>query len=376
MKKKVLIFTYTNVNMDSIINHQIVWLKDEYELYTVCQVPDERYDINYHRYQDDPFHKRVLRYPLLKLKQYESFIWSKPNRQIASALSKVKYDLIIVHHLRLLPIAFEIAQGAKVILYAHEYYTEVYDDSLLWRFVMKDYYNWLAENYLTKCDMAITVNESLQNFYAENFRIPAAFIHNAVDYAPIAPSPTDFDNIRMIHHGLAGTSRKLELMIDMVQYLDERFSLTLILVEHSTISRMYLNKLKKKAKDDPRVYFLDPLPFSEIIPFSNSFDIGLFFMPPTNLNEEYSLAHKLFQYIQARLVLAISPLPEMKKLVETYDLGVCSDDYEPASLARKLNNLTREEIDYYKSQSHKHAKELGAETNRDKFIELIHRVLN
>ncbi len=76
-------------------------------------------------------------------------------------------------------------------------------------------------------------------------------------------------------------------------------------------------------------------------------------------------------YVQVRLALAVSPLPEMKKLVDIYDLGIVADDFDPKSFAQKLNLLTREEIDYYKSQSHKHSIELGAETNREKFLKII-----
>ncbi len=376
MKKRVLIFTYTNMNVDGIISNHLKWLADEYEIHAVCHIPHEQHDIRYFKYEDDPFPKRMLRYPLLQVRSYESFVWNRPNREIAAALSENRYDLIIVHHLRLLPVAFQVAKGAKVILYAREFYTEVYSDSLLWRFVMRDYYNWLAGNFLKKCDFTITVNESLRNFYTERFGIPAGFIHNAVNYSDIEPSPTDMDNIRIIHHGLASKSRKIELMIDMMRYLDERFTLTLILVEHSTISRMYIKKLRKLAAAYPRITFTEARPFDEIVAYTNAFDIGLFFMPPTNLNEEYSLAHKVFQYIQARLVLAISPLPEMKKLVEAYDLGVVGDTNEPESLACKLNSLSKQEIDYYKSRAHHHAKELGAESNKDKFLSIVESILN
>lgn len=376
MKKKILIFTYTNVIKDSIVNHQILWLKDDYEVHTICQIPDKSYNIHYINYHSDSFYKRNMRLPLLKLKKYEKYIFNKHHRVLVSNLSKTKYDLIIVHHLRLLPVAFQFAGNAKIILYAHEYYTEAYNQSFVWRFLIKDYYLWLAKNYLKKCELTITVNESIQNFYIENFNIPANYIHNTIDYINLTPSKIAPNSIKIIHHGLASSSRKIELMIEMMKFLDERFTLTLILVTHSKINDMYINKLKKLAKDNQRIFFVEPLPFSEIVKYGNTFDIGLFFMPPTNLNEEYSLAHKIFQFIQSRLFIAISPLPEMKKLVERYDLGVIADDYNPESYAKKLNKLTVEQIDYYKNQSHKAAKELAAENNRNKFQGIIRAILN
>ena len=115
---------------------------------------------------------------------------------------------------------------------------------------------------------------------------------------------------------------------------------------------------------------------NKIVEFGNSFDIGLFFMPPSNLNEEYSLGNKIFQYIQSRLALAISPLPEMKNLVDTYNLGIVSDNFDPKSLAKKLNELTVQKIQYYKKQSHKHARELSSSKNKEQFLKIISDLMN
>jgi hypothetical protein len=108
----------------------------------------------------------------------------------------------------------------------------------------------------------------------------------------------------------------------------------------------------------------------------NKYDIGLFFMPPTTLNEKYSLGHKITQYIQSRLMLIVSPLPEMKKLVEKYQLGISSEDYDVEKLARKMNSLSANEITFYKNQSHIHAEELASEPWRVKFLKIVDRIVN
>ena len=164
-------------------------------------------------------------------------------------------------------------------------------------------------------------------------------------------------------------------MVELANYLDNRFKLSLVLVNHSFVGKLYIKKLKRLAKRNPNVVFPDPVSFSKIVGYGNQFDIGLFFMPPYNLNEEYSLGHKFFQYIQSRLALAISPLPEMKKLVEKYDLGIISPDYNPKSLAKKLNEITHEELQHYKNSSDKYAKDFDVEKNREKFLSIIDKIV-
>ncbi len=96
----------------------------------------------------------------------------------------------------------------------------------------------------------------------------------------------------------------------------------------------------------------------------------------TNLNYKYALPNKLFEFIQARLAVAISPLLEMTKIVKQYDLGIVADDFTPESMAHELNKLTKDKIDYYKHQSDKSAYELSSEGNCQKFNNLIAKLYN
>jgi hypothetical protein len=236
---------------------------------------------------------------------------------------------------------------------------------------MKPYHNWLATNYLKYCDLIIAVNESMSRRYNIDFNVKSEHITNAVDYEEMEPGKVNPNEIKLIHHGLASRSRKIEIMVELMKYLDERFTLTLVLLEINKLSEIYVNKLKKMANGDKRIKFLKPVDMKDVVSFGNKYDIGLFFMPPTNYNEEYSLANKVFQFIQSRLMLAFSPLPEMKKIVVENNLGIVSDNYEPKNLADKLNRLSAEEIYQYKINSHLKAQELSSEKNRIKFLEII-----
>jgi glycosyltransferase involved in cell wall biosynthesis len=371
MRKKILIFAYHDMTRDPRPQRQIKWLKDEYDVEYIAQIPDQKLGVKFIKYTKSPSRLTKLRLFLLKFKMYNKYIWDWSNRDLVSQMSEKKYDMVIAHHIKLLPVAFRFSGNAKVILDAHEYYTEIYNDSGIWNFFMKNFYKWISDNYLHRCDLTIAVNDSMRQLYEKNFHIPTAFITNAADFVELQPSEVDHNNIKIIHHGLASKSRKIELMIEMEKYLDDRFSLTFILLEINYASREYVKSLKKMAGDYKKIIFLDVLPQNQLIGFCNDYDIGLFFMPPSNINEEYSLANKFFQYVQSRLVLAVSPLPEMKRLVEAYELGVVGDNYDPKAMAEKLNRLTAEDISHYKKKVHESAKELSSESNREKFLKIV-----
>ncbi len=54
----------------------------------------------------------------------------------------------------------------------------------------------------------------------------------------------------------------------------------------------------------------------------------------------------------------------MSKVVKENDCGIIAKSFEPRSLAQELNQLTVEKIAYYKTQSHKAAQVLNADTNK------------
>jgi hypothetical protein len=193
-------------------------------------------------------------------------------------------------------------------------------------------------------------------------------VTNAPPYQKLQPSPVKGGVIRMIHHGVAISSRQLEKMIEMMKFLDERFRLDFMLM---VSDYAYLDHLKKLAANDDRIQFVSPVAMNEIPVICNQYDIGVFLLPPINFNYLNALPNKLFEFIQARLAVAIGPSPEMQRLVRQFDCGIVAEDFTPQALARSLSDLTVERIQYFKQQSHCAAKELCAEQNAKAIIDLV-----
>jgi hypothetical protein len=182
------------------------------------------------------------------------------------------------------------------------------------------------------------------------------------------------NNIKIIYHGGSNSSRHLETMIHMMDYVDKRYHLDLMLVHDANF--VYFNKLKTLVKSRNNVRIIEPTSMQNIVNYTKDYDIGLYILKPTNFNQKYSLPNKLFEYIQARLAIAIGPSIEMAKIVEKHNLGIVAENFEPISLAEKLNNLTQKDIEYYKNQSHLAAYELSSSKNLQILETTIQEILN
>jgi hypothetical protein len=119
------------------------------------------------------------------------------------------------------------------------------------------------------------------------------------------------------------------------------------------------------------VRIVDPVCFSDIVPFLNRYDLGLYILPPRNLNLKHALPNKLFEFIQARLGVAIGPSIEMRKIVEEFDCGVVASDFTPKSLAVKLNALDGNQVGYYKNQADRAAGIMNIEKTRKRILSII-----
>ena len=108
----------------------------------------------------------------------------------------------------------------------------------------------------------------------------------------------------------------------------------------------------------------------------NGYDIGVFLIPPVNFNYANTLPNKLFDFIQARLGIAIGPTPEMAAIVNEHQNGVVAENFDPKALADKLNALSQEDIIRFKKNSGAAAKVLNAEKNEVILHGIVEKILS
>ncbi len=343
MKRKICIVSYTDLDKDPRPRNQIKWLKEEYEVTSIGTNPSI-YDVEFLHLNKLGFVMNFLRIALLlKLRLYNLYYWDKHKKALVKQLAERRFDLIVVHEIRLLPLALTFSNGAKVILDAHEYSPENFNDNFIWRFFIRRYYVHLCEKYIKKADIITTVSDGIANLYRQNFDTKVEVINSAAQYAELKPKKVSDKKIRIIHHGICSSSRKLELMIEAAASFDTKFELNLMLVV-SKSSALYFKKLKKLAGGLQNVKFLEPVKSADLVSFCNDFDISLSFFPPSNRNLEFALPNKFFEAIQSRIMCVTGPSLEMMKMMDKHGFGLTSKTFEPSSLAELINTLNAETV--------------------------------
>lgn len=309
---------------------------------------------------------------VLGLKRFARYYWTQPPvRSAIENLGNRRFDYIVANDPSALPFAASIARGSPILYDAHEYAPAKQEDDLRWRLVMKPYYIWILNRYLKSATRAITVSQGLARAYKANFDVSMEVIMNAPRQQALEPSPCEPETIRLVHHGNAVRRRKLHELIELMNQLDDRFRLDFILKPSET---GYYRELVEKASGNSRIAFRDPVPPEEICATINRYDVGVYSMPPANFNMANALPNKLFEFIQARLAVAIGPTPEMASIVDQYQCGVVAVDFSVGALASKLNALSHRDIEDCKRNAGLAAQSLNYENESAK-LETIFKSL-
>ncbi len=282
-----------------------------------------------------------------------------------------KFDLLIVENIQLLPLAFEIKGEGKIIFDAREYYPRESEGELWFDLFESRRRVQVCREYLPRCDVVLTVSEGLRREFLKEFGVNTVVYRSTPPYVELPVRPTEPHKFRMVYHGVANRNRRLENLIAVISLLDKRFMLDLIL----TGNLRYQQELQHKAASRSRVSFPEPVPFDEIVQTIGRYDIGFFYCEPTTFNLQNCLPNKFFEFLQARLMIAIGPTPDMAELVNEYGCGVVAEEFSVQSMAKALNSLSAADIDIFKQQSDRATRELSFEKESVKMVAILNRLL-
>ena len=279
----------------------------------------------------------------LKMGRFEAIHHSEDAvHKTADMLKGKNFSLIVANDVDTLPPALEFRGRAKVLFDAHEYAPRQFENWFFWRFFTQNYNKYLCRTWIPQVDAMTTVGPMIADEYAREFGVRPSVVLNAPYFRETPSDLHDGDIIHMVHHGIASRARRLEIMIDAMAHLDDRFRLDLMLVPSDAA---YIASLKKRASSNSRVSFLPPVQPAEIIETLSGYDVGFYALPPSSFNARHALPNKFFDFIQARLCIAIGPSPEMKKIVEKYDCGVVAKGFTADALAETLRTLDRQQVE-------------------------------
>jgi glycosyltransferase involved in cell wall biosynthesis len=240
-------------------------------------------------------------------------------------------DLLLSNDLDTLPANWLASKlKHKPLVYdSHELFTEV--PELIGRPGTRRIWDWLEKRLVPGVDQAYTVSRSIASYYSGKYQVPFSVVRNlplSRHYPFDATNDKEAGPTTILYQGALNKGRGLEQTLSAMQYLPD---VNLLIAGTGDVE----NDLKAQATDLKlrNVRFLGRLPLEELIHITHETHLGISVEEDIGLNYRFALPNKLFDYIQARIPVVISNLPEMSAIVNDYDIGLITPSHNPVVLA-------------------------------------------
>jgi glycosyltransferase involved in cell wall biosynthesis len=142
----------------------------------------------------------------------------------------------------------------------------------------------------------------------------------------------------LLYQGGVGPSRNLEPIIRAMAYVKS----AVFVIRGPAIDAFGAGykKLAEECGCGDRVFWLPPVPASDVVLEARSADIGIWtLLSNVGLNFKLALPNKVFEYLAAGVPLLVADLPEARRIVDRYQVGLAFDPEDPRAIADAINRL-------------------------------------
>ena len=280
---------------------------------------------------DRPYHTKRF---TLFFKQGPAF-YLEYNIRLFIYLFFKRFNIIIANDLDTLLGSYYVSKlKFKHLVYdSHEYFTEV--PELVDREFPKKVWKIIEGTILPRIKNSYTVSESIAKAYKKQYGIEMKVVRNVPFYQNKAEANSNNGTNHILYQGALNVGRGLEHMIDAMQFLDNT---KLDIIGDGDITEQLKQRMKEKNLTN-KVELVGKVPFEDLPRYTAKADLGIALEENIGLNYYYALPNKLFDYIQARIPVLVSPFPEMQKIVNKYEIGTVYDHKNPKELAEKIKEI-------------------------------------
>ena len=265
------------------------------------------------------FVPKVIRHSLSFIELTSKMVWKA---------IKTKPKVIHCHDTLVLPLGalVKLFTGAKLVYDAHELESNrnglsktlgkltLTFEKFLWRYI----------------DRLIVVSPSINRWYQENIgEKKSEIILNSPIVQSLENNESEKRYLReyfsisseskiFLYIGILGRGRGIDLITEAFKSKDIRSSL--IFLGYGELS----DDLKNLAKEYPHIYVHDAVSHDKVVSIAKSADVGLCLIQNVSLSDYYCLPNKLFEYCFAEIPVLASDFPDIRQVVDTYNLGKCT----------------------------------------------------
>lgn len=205
---------------------------------------------------------------------------------------------------------------------------------------------WLFTHMMPYCRAAIATSAPMARAISMQYRLPVAVVRNF----PPFQAATRSDRLRhrlglgpevriALYQGNIQPDRQLDRLVHAAALLDGDIVIVLMGAARDE-TRTGLERLIAQTGVDDRVKILPPVPYTELLDWTASADVGLNILPVGySAHLDVCLPNKVFEYLMAGLPVLASPLAAVVDIVTRFDVGSVVESLEPAAIATALKTL-------------------------------------
>lgn len=266
-------------------------------------------------------------------------------------------------------------KGKPVIFDSHEYFTEV--PELEHSAFAKKVWKKIEGSIVPKLKYCITVNESIANLFKDKYQKEFKVIRNVPAKNKLTKTKTrkelgmpEDKHIIILQGSGINMHRGSEELVEAFKYLPPNFHL--YIVGNGDVLEI-LKKMVADWKLENQITFVGKQPYASLIQYTMNADAGVTLDKDTNINYRFSLPNKIFDYIQCGIPVISSDLIELKKIIETCQVGIIVKEVTPPTIANTIEDLfsDRSKYDLLKSNTTLAAEKLNWEVEKKVLIELL-----
>jgi len=288
-----------------------------------------------------------------------------------------KPTLIHVNDCYVLPIAalIRVFTRSRILYDAHELESETNGISSNMRRVV----NFIEKSCWNSVDVLVTVSPSIQNWYAREFSAkPSSIVLNSPHFSS--------KNAIRLHENYFREKYDLPTDSRIFLYLgnlERGRGIHTILETFSRTARNQVivfmgsgsleNQISEFSKSNPNIIIHAPVSHDLVVDLAKSADFGICLIEDISLSDRFCLPNKLFEYIFSGLPVIASNLPDMRKLIQEHEVGICVEN-STDSLLRAVLDIKRDQFRDLSFQ-HENLKELSWDSQARRLESLYRELL-
>lgn len=284
--------------------------------------------------------------------------------RMLQSIHKKKPDIVHVHDVNMLPVGMILYYffGYRFVFDAHEISVdrEGYR-KIKWFILILE--KWGFKNSIR----AITTTEARAMYFHSEYGVsPPVVIQNRADFYKneVIPEIDKRDGrFRVIYQGGLQEGRGIRTILEVAARLPE---VEFLFVGGGAQSHLVI----EGERNQGNVTYIPTVPSCELPKYTVSADVGIQVIRNTCINHYTTDSNKLFEYIQAGIPVIASDFPEIRKVIDSYNVGILVDPTSVNDVANAIIQLKGQNLEEYSNSISAAQRELSWSVESQKLSNL------